>query len=800
MPYEDITLPVERSSAPGCEHCLSLPALTTPLFGREHELAQLCAMLRRTEVRLLTLNGPGGVGKTRLALAVASAVQSDFTDGVCFVSLAQVSDPAKVVPAIAQELGLWETRDRPLMEQVQTFLESQHRLLLLDNFEQVIDAAAQLSFLLSYCPHLYVLVTSRATLRLSGEYEFPVAPLAVPNLTQHPEQQTFGQVPSVRLFLERARAIKHGFALTQTNGRAVAEICVSLDGLPLAIELAAARIKLLSPQALLKRLSHRLDLLTDGARDLPVRQQTLRNTLQWSYDLLSREEQRLFRWLSVFVGGCTLEAVKSVCLAQTQMTGVLDKVTSLIDKSLVQQSEQEGDEPRIMMLETMREYGLERRTACGEWEEACRAHAAFYVQRAEESEPRFAGSERKGWLNWWERELGNVRAALQRATTGGSEEVHLALRLSSALKEFWFGRGHLNEGRGFLEQLLANDEGIDPCLRLKALEADGRLAWFQSDHQRVEQVADEYVRLAQKLGELLSEADVLFAKGLVALGKSKYTQASLFFEEALALAKEGKKTPLQGFLLMNLGRLALSAGDESKAVQFLEESVRIHQAEGHMAHTIISLYYLARAHYRQGEFARARTLLEANLALCREVDYCWVMARVLCTLGQLLIQQRELETAESLLKESLQLYRIMGDQRGVAKALLHTANLATAQGAYSKASACYEESLGIALELKKEGLIAAALKGLGVVTPSTADERPPLAFPARKSSAFPAGLTAREVEVLRLVAQGLTDNQVAMQLVISYRTITTHLTSIYNKLGVNSRTAAVRFAAEHQLI
>ena len=871
MSHEDIIFTAEHASTLGGEHS-SLPVATTPLFGREDELAQLCAMLRQTEIRLVTLTGPGGVGKTRLSLAVASAVQSDFIDGVCFISLAPVSDPAKFVPTVAQALGLWETRDRPLTEQLQTFLKSQHRLLLMDNFEQVVAAAPQLSLLLSSCPRLHLLVTSRATLHLSGEYEFSVAPLAVPNLAQYPEQQTFKRVPSVHLFLERARAVRHSFALTQANGRAIAEICVRLEGLPLAIELAAAHIKLLSPQALLKRLTHRLDLLTNGACDLPARQQTLRSTLQWSYDLLSCEEQRLFRWLSVFVGGCTLEAVEAVCLVgNTSMTGVLDRVTSLIDKSLLQQAEQGEEEPRFVMLETMREYGLERLAAHRELEEARRAHANFYVRQAEESEPHFVDSEQKVWLNWWERELDNVRAALHWTATGGEEEVQLALRLSSALKEFWFGRGHLNEGRDFLEQFLARNEVVDPRLRLKALEADGRLAWFQSDHRRVEQVAEQYLSLARQLDEPLSDADVLFARGLVAQGKREYTQARLLFEEALVLTKESK-VPLLGFLLMNLGRLTLSLGDESKAAQFLEEGLGISRAEDHSAHIIISLYYLARAEYKQGAFTRAQALLEEALALCREVDSRWAMARVLCVLGQVTLLQGELNTADSLLKESIQLYHVMGDQRGEAIALLHAAGLATIQKAYARAYAHYEESLAIALELKKEGLIGAAFKGLGIVAaakgqpmlaarfwgaagslqkghdfavlsplyqtmianvrtqlseqaftqawaeggtlhpkqihasgkalliPSPTPARFPSASLAGRSTPLPAGLTAREVEVLRLVAQGLTDTQVAGQLVISYRTITTHLTSIYNKLGVNSRAAAVRFAAEYQLI
>ena len=310
----------------------------------------ICNLLSHPEVRLLTITGTGGVGKTRLALEVAGVLRSDFIDGICFVPLAPVSDPSRVMAVIAQTLGLWESAEFPPEKQVQAVLRDRYLLLLLDNFEQVVEAAPQLASLLASCPHLRMLVTSRVALHLSGEHEFPVPPLAVPDLTQVPSPELLTQQASVSLFVLRTQAIQPAFHLTPANSRAIAEICVQLEGLPLAIELAAARSKLLPPQALLKRLSHRLEVLTGGAQDLPTRQQTLRNTLQWSYDLLTEEEQRLFRWLSIFVCGCTLEAAEALC----QVRGnndfpVLDGIASLLDKSLVQQTEREGKEPRLVM-------------------------------------------------------------------------------------------------------------------------------------------------------------------------------------------------------------------------------------------------------------------------------------------------------------------------------------------------------------------------------------------------------------------------------------------------------------------
>ncbi len=327
----------------------NLPALLTPLIGREQEVEAACALLRRPAVRLVTLTGTGGVGKTRLGLEVAADLLGNFPDGVCFVPLASISNPDLVIPTIAQVLGIKEAGEQPVAELLQAHLRDKRLLLLLDNFEQVLAAATGLSDLLADCPQLKILVTSRAVLHIRGEHEFPVSPLALPDLSHLPESESLLQYAAVALFLQCAKAAKPDFQVTPANTRAIAEICVRLDGLPLAIELAAARIKLLSPQALLARLAHRLQVLTSGARDAPVRQQTLRNTLAWSYDLLDAEEQRLFRRLSVFVGGCTLEAVEALSTALGEMAAdVLDGVASLIDKSLLRQVEQEGEELRLL--------------------------------------------------------------------------------------------------------------------------------------------------------------------------------------------------------------------------------------------------------------------------------------------------------------------------------------------------------------------------------------------------------------------------------------------------------------------
>ncbi|HLX57787.1 MAG TPA: tetratricopeptide repeat protein, partial [Ktedonobacteraceae bacterium] len=556
----------------------NLPMQHTPFLGREQELAAVGQLLLREDVRLVTLTGPGGTGKTRLGVQVAAELSDLFTDGVYFVSLASISDPALVVPTIAETLGMREVGGRPLRDRLAEELQRKQMVLLLDNFEQVVSAAVQVVDLLSPCPRLKVLVTSREALHVRVEREFTVPPFSLPDLNHFPDLAALSHNAAVALFISRAQAVKPEFQVTSANSRALVEICARLDGLPLAIELAAARMKLFSPQALLARLSQRLAVLTSGARDAPVRQQTLRNTIAWSYNLLDPAEQQLFRILSVFVGGCILQAVEAVCSALdvgNAARQVIDSVASLIDKSLLQQTEQEGEESRLGMLETIREYGLESLAASGEMEATRQAHAVYYVALAEKAEPELGGPQQAVWLERLEQELDNLRAALrwslERGAAGHSSEI--ALRLAGALRRFWEVRGHWSEGWSFLERALALSKGGTVPVQLKALKAAAHVAYARGDNDRAEVLAAECLARCRELGDATGVALSLRMLGGVARRRYNFEAAIPLTEESLALFREvGDKEGI-AWALNNLAGLLSMRSEYARAVELAEESL-----------------------------------------------------------------------------------------------------------------------------------------------------------------------------------------------------------------------------------
>jgi predicted ATPase/DNA-binding XRE family transcriptional regulator len=607
----------------------NLPLQPTSLIGREADVAALQKRLLQPEARLLTLTGPPGIGKTRLAVRVAAETLDDFADGVFLISLAPVSDANLVPTTIANTLGLPDVGPQTPLERLKAFLSDKQTLLLLDNFEQILAAAPQIAELLAVCPWLKLLVTSRAPLRIRQERQIPVSPLAVPDLTRLPDLEGVTHYSALTLFIERAQAVKPDFALTQENAPSVAALCSRLDGLPLAIELISARIKLLSPSALLERLHGRLMLQSDGLRDLEARHRTLNAAIDWSYQLLSTEEQMLFRRLGVFVGGWTLEAAEAVCLENLSLN-ILDSLASLLDKNLVKQDTQSDGEPRFMMLETIREYALEQLAASGEMEALKRQHAAYSVTLAETSNPALLGPQQGLWWDRLEIDHANFRASLawSRAETSGEIELRLAL----ALGGFWQHRGHLSEGSAWLTDALMRSEGDIAAgtltktrrrLRAEALTVLGVFSQWQGDLDTSQRLHEESVALFRELGNQARLANALSDYGMLFVLHGDHEQASDVLNESLSLRRELGNTGGIAECLLFLGNLAYSQGNTTRAGTLWEESLALYRAEESTWVVANLLAQLAMVALDQGDFRRAGVQLTESLTLLWELNERW---------------------------------------------------------------------------------------------------------------------------------------------------------------------------------
>jgi predicted ATPase/class 3 adenylate cyclase len=702
----------------------NLPPQPTELIGREEELAAVKKLLRSEEVALVTLTGPGGTGKTRLALQAAAQLLSEFPGGAWFVNLAPVTDPAQVPSAIAQVLGVKETGSQSLVAALKEYLSQVRLLLVLDNFEQIVAAAPLLSDIISSARQLKILVTSRSRLQLTAEHEFPVPPLEVPSSEDRVPSGT-GEVDShhpapglpltsyaaVRLFVERARAARPDFQIDDDNARAIAEICSRLDGLPLAIELAAARIKLLAPQAMLGRLQSRLRFLTGGARDLPARHQTLRSTLEWSHDLLTEEEKKLFRRLAVFRGRRSLEAIESVCagaddghvLSTPAISpldlDLLDGVQSLVGKSLLRQELGLDGEPRFAMLQTLQEYASERLEESGEAEEVRSRHARFFTAMAEEAETGMRGPRQKEWFRRLDEDYENVLAALRRSLDraeagggggrggggGGGEEsgvlladvkaegVETALRLCGSIWRLWWTRGYPREGLAWIMEALEKGKNIpdDLRVRLRPYEAKARigaggLVYLLGDYPRARRYFEEGLAIKRDLGDKLGISSTLNNLGLIARDEGDFVRAKALYEEALAIDREiGDRARLAG-TLENLGAVAMLQGDYTTARPFLEEALAIGREGGDNLAVAVTLHSMGNLALLEKDFAAARALHEEGLRIKRELGNKRGTAVSISSLAYIAQEEGDYATATRLSQESLAIKHEQGDKRGMA--------------------------------------------------------------------------------------------------------------------------------------
>jgi predicted ATPase len=693
----------------------NLQTQPTLLLGRSEEVKEICARFREEDVRLLTLTGPGGTGKTRLSLQVAADLLDDYKDGVYFVALAPISDPTLVASTIAQTLGLKEVGGRPILETLREYLRDRSMLLVLDNFEQITGAAPEIADLLAGTSQLKILVTSRVPLHVRGEHEFAVSPLAVPDHRHLPELAVLSQYAAVRLFVERARAVKPDFAVNNDNAPAVAEICVRLDGLPLAIELAAARVKLLSPQAMLVRLEHPLKFLTGGARELSARQQTLRATIAWSYDLLHEDEKRLFRRLGVFAGGCTLEAAEAVCNAKGDLDiEVLDGVASLADKSLLKQIEGTDGEPRFFMLETIREYALERLTESGENEEWKRQQADYFLNLAEQAEIELRGFQQRKWYERLDVEQNNLRAALDWLIR--SNEAQNGLRLAGALAEFWWVSGHLGEALKTFDLLFALPEASQPtAARAKALMAAAQIMAY-SDSKKANLWLEESVRIYRELGDKGGLALAIGHLGDHLLWTGEHARGRALAEQSVVMFRESGDRWGLACALAWLGDCANFQGEIIVAGEALEESIRLRREMGDGIRITFALGLLGSARRMQGEPEKARSLYEEGLIFAREASFPTEIASRLSNLAQLAFRVGDYSRVAELAKASVDKFEETGSQKPwIAEAQFLLGELARRQGDDEEARSHYNDFLATAKASGGENLIAGAFTRLGQV-------------------------------------------------------------------------------------
>ena len=770
----------------------NLPLELSSFVGRRQEIAEVKALVGET--RLLTLTGPGGSGKTRLALTVASEVARDFEDGVWLVELAPLSDPELVPQAVASVLGVREAPGSPITGTLSDHLLSRTMLLVLDNCEHLIDASASLAeILLRRCPNLRILATSREALGVLGEAIFAVPPLSLPDPRHLPAVENLSHYEATRLFVDRAGAVKAGFEVTDGNAIAVAEVCHRLDGIPLAIELAAARARALSVQQISSRLDESFRLLTGGGRSALAHQRTLRTAMDWSHDLLSEDEQIAFRRLSVFAGGWSLEAAETVCVGEGIDEGeVMDLLASLVDKSLVLVTEQRDGVARYRLLETVRQYAREKLEGSGEAGEVRDRHAAWFLALAEEAGPLMMGREQVGWLDRTWREQHNFRAAMRLFLD--RKDAGRAIDLTWAFWRYWWVTGLQDEARRWMEEVLESaDLPGDDVYRARRAQANliiGTYAWSEGDLASALPALEEGLRLSRKTHDALAQAIGLMLLGLVDVAEGNAQRSRERFEESLRFFRISGERGKWGeaHTLAYLGLCPLLNGEPEPARRCFEEGLAAARVAGDRVAAHQALYKLGLLALTERDLDRANESFREGLSLADEVRdivnapyFVKGLGQVSGLRGQPAFAVRLLGAAETALKATGSApYRYIPDQE------LQDRIFAAARDALGEAAFDEGGRQGRAMTLEQAADYA--------LQPPNVPEQ------ASPSTAFPAGLSAREVEVLSLVARGMTNAQVAGELYISTRTVNAHLGSVYHKIGSSTRAEATRFALEHELL
>jgi predicted ATPase/transcriptional regulator with XRE-family HTH domain len=710
----------------------NLPSPHTPFIGREKAVETACALLRLPGVRLLSMTGPPGIGKTRLSLRVAEELMEDFEGNIFFVELAPVRDPDLVIPSIAGVLSLREVGGESLLENVKRYLGDKRVLLVLDNFEQVVPAAPQVSDLLTSAPWLKVLASSRERLHIYGEHEFQVPPLDLPSTRYLPPAERLMEYEAVRLFTERAVAVRPDFALTPENAPAVVEICARLDKVPLAIELAAARARTLSPVEIVRRLDSNLELLTGGARDLPPRQRAIRSAIDWSYDLLVEEERQLFRCMSVFVSGCSQEAAEAVCNVEGDLKiDVPEDTAALVDKSLVRREEAGGD-TRYSMLETIREYAWWRLVGRGEDGTIRRRYIDYYVALAEQAKSAMKGPQQLAWLDRLELEHNNLRAVLGWALDGG--DAGTALELAGTLWRFWLTHGHLTEGRKWLAEALERGSGAPDTVLANALNGAGNLACACGDFAAAQPLYERSLQIRRRQGDKAGTASSLNNLALTAHNRCDYARVKALHEESLAIKRElGDKWGIASSL-GNLGIVAADQGDYSLARTLHEESLGLRREMGDRLGVALSLINLGivvlaqsleqvepearearEAHDRNispRRYAQAQALFEESLTIRKELADRPGIAECLVRLGEVEHCQGNYDRADYLYQQSLEICRELGDKVGISNALLDAGHVDMRRGNARQAALRFGESLAIRRQLNDTRGIMESLAAL----------------------------------------------------------------------------------------